>query len=180
MSVRTIARRYAEALFLQVKESGAKNAEKIWEELSELALLSETNGDFSNIVKNPTISPEEKISVFTALKKSGKISDPVFVFISLLIEKKRLILLSDIDKEIKHIILKEENKLEAEVVFAAEAADSVKNELAKRLEKITGKNIILKTVIDPEIIGGVKVRMGSALYDATIKGGLDKLKASLL
>ena len=132
------------------------------------------------MVKNPTISQEDKYAIFESLKKSGKISDELFKFIALLIEKKRLILIADIDKAIKSFIMEAENKVEAEAVFASKADDAVKKELVKRLEYLTGKKVILQEKVDPSVIGGVKVKLGSKLFDATIKGQLDKLKTSLM
>lgn len=180
MSNNTIARRYAGAFFSYINANHASSAAKIWDELSALASLCSTNSDFANVVKNPTISHEEKLAIFSALKKSGKISDELYKFIAVLIEKKRLILLADIDKSVKQFIMEAENKLEAEAIFAEAASDAVKKELVKRLEHLTGKTIVLKDKIDPSVIGGVKVKLGSRLYDATIKGQLDKLKASLM
>lgn len=180
MSNNTIARRYAGAFFSYISANHAGIAAKLWEELSCLAELYHTNSDFANVVKNPTISHEEKLAIFSALKKSGKISDELYKFIAVLVEKKRLILLADIDKAVKGFIMEAENKLEAEAVFADTVNDTVKSELSKRLEKLTGKTIVLKDKVDPSVIGGVRVKLGSRLYDATIKGQLEKLKTSLM
>ena len=132
------------------------------------------------MVKNPTISQEDKYAIFESLKKSGKISEEFYKFIAVLIEKKRLILIADIDKAVKKLIMEAENKVEAEAVFASSAKDDVKKELVKRLEYLTGKKVILQEKVDPSVIGGVRVKLGSKLFDATIKGQLDKLKASLM
>ena len=180
MSNNTIARRYAGAFFAHINANHSSSAAKIWEELSSLASLYNTSTDFANVVKNPTISQEDKYAIFESLKKSGKISEELYKFIAVLIEKKRLILIADIDKAVKKLIMEAENKVEAEAVFASSAKDDVKKELVKRLEHLTGKTIVLKDKIDPSVIGGVRVKLGSRLYDATIKGQLDKLKASLM
>lgn len=180
MSTNTIARRYAGAFFAHINANHSSSAAKIWDELSSLASLFHASDDFANVVKNPTISQEDKYAIFESLKKSGKISDELFKFIALLIEKKRLILIADIDKAIKSFIMEAENKVEAEAVFASKTDDAVKKELVKRLEYLTGKKVILQEKVDPSVIGGVKVKLGSKLFDATIKGQLDKLKTSLM
>lgn len=180
MSTNTIARRYAGAFFAHINANHSSSAAKIWDELSSLASLFHTSDDFANVVKNPTISQEDKYAIFESLKKSSKISDELFKFIALLIEKKRLILIADIDKAIKSFIMEAENKVEAEAVFASKTDDAVKKELVKRLEYLTGKKVILQEKVDPSVIGGVKVKLGSKLFDATIKGQLDKLKTSLM
>lgn len=179
MSNNTIAKRYAGAFFSYINANHKGSATKIWEELSGVASLSDFSSDFANVVKNPTISHEEKLAVFSALNKAGKLSDELYKFIAILIEKKRLVLLADVDKAIKQLIMEAENKIEAEAIFADKAGDSVKKELVKKLEKLTGKTIVLKDKVDPSVIGGVKVKLGSKLFDATIKGQLDKLKISL-
>lgn len=180
MSNNTIAHRYAGAFFSYINQNHASSAAKIWEEFSALASLCSTSSDFANVIKNPTISNDEKLAIFSALKKSGRISDELYKFIAVLIEKKRLTLFADIEKSVQQFIMEAENKVEAEAVFAEAANDAVKKELVKRLEHLTGKTIVLKDKIDPSVIGGVKVKLGSRLYDATIKGQLDKLKASLI
>ncbi len=180
MGNNTIAKRYAGAFFSHINANHKVGAAKVWDELSSLSSLYHSSSDFANIVKNPTISQEDKTAVFKALHKAGKISDELYKFIAVLIEKKRLILLSDINNAVKQFIMDAENKVEAEAVFASAAAEGIKKDLVKRLEKLTGKNVILKEKVDPSIIGGVKVKIGSNLFDATIKGQLDKLKTSLM
>ena len=178
MNIQIVAKRYAGALFGDVK--GKQDASKIWEELSALSELVRVSPEFANIVKNPLITNEEKRAVFSALKSGGKISGTLFNFLSLLIDKKRLFLLNEIDAEIKRLILKENGEMEAEAVFAVEPGETAKDELRKKLSSITGKSVLLKGTVDPRIIGGVKVRLGSVLYDASIRGQLDKLKAGLV
>lgn len=180
MRVSLAAKRYASAFFNYVMESNSSEADKIWDEVSSLSSLIESSSDFSNIIHNPTISSEDKHLVFKKLNDEKKISTDVYKFINVLIEKKRLSLFSEIEYSIREQKLEHENKLEAEAVFAFKADDSVKSEISKKLEKITGKKIILKDVVDPSIIGGVKIKVGSNLYDATIKGQLDRLKLDLL
>ena len=102
MNIQIVAKRYAGAIFSDVKERN--ESPKIWEELSALVKLMEDSVEFANVVKNPVISDDEKIAVFSALKANGKICNTLFNFVSLLIEKKRLFLLSEIDAEIKRII----------------------------------------------------------------------------
>ena len=85
MSNNTIARRYAGAFFSYINQNHASSAAKIWEEFSALASLCSTSSDFANVIKNPTISNDEKLAIFSALKKSGRISDELYKFIAVLI-----------------------------------------------------------------------------------------------
>lgn len=174
-----IARRYADAFYSFIKSSNG-NIDKVYEELSGLSSLVETSKDFANIIKNPTISQDEKSSVFESLNKANKISKELLQFILILIDKKRLNLLVEIEKSVKSIMLLAENKIEAEAIFAEAATDSVKEEIIKKLEKLTGKKVILKDSVDKDLIGGVKVKLGSQLYDGTVRGQLNKLKTSLM
>lgn len=178
MNAQIIAKRYAEALFDQAGKH--KNAKKIWEELHNLAELSGKSADFANLIKNPLIFAHEKEVVFKTLKDSGKISKILYDFLCLLIEKKRLAILAEIDMEISKLVLAQNGEIEVEATFAATPKTEMKKELEKKISDITGKKVILKEIVDPSVIGGVKVRMGSMLYDATVKGQLEKLKASLV
>ena len=69
MSNNTIARRYAGAFFSFINTNHAGSAAKVWDELSALAELYHTSGDFANVVKNPTIPHEEKLAIFSALSQ---------------------------------------------------------------------------------------------------------------
>lgn len=178
MNFQIIAKRYANALFMEIEET--KGSKKIWEELGELASLAGTNPDFANVIKNPTILDNEKKSIFAVLKKEGKISPILYNFLCLLVDKKRLVLLPEIDKAIRKLVIDESGQIEAEAVFASKPDAEAKKELEKKLSNLTGKKVILHEVVDPSVIGGVKVRMGSILYDATIKGQVEKLKATLI
>lgn len=178
MNVQIIAKRYADALFTEA--GGGKNSKKMWEELHELATLAQTNHDFKNLVKSPVILDSEKEAVFKSLKDSGKISDVLFNFICLLIEKKRLNIIADIDTEIHKLVLGEAGEIEALAVFASKPESAEKKELEAKLSTLTGKKVLLNESVDSSVIGGVKVRMGSILYDATVKGQLDKLKSRMV
>lgn len=178
MSERKIARRYADALFTSISDKS--KVLSIWEELNGIVSLINVSKEFKNIIKNPTISVKEKAAVFTALHKQNKLSTELYNFIIILVEKQRLAVLPEIGGALHELVLQSEGKVEATVVFAEQAKDSIKQEVIKQLEKVTKKKIILKEEVDPSIIGGVKVRFGSSLYDATIKGQLERLKVSLM
>lgn len=178
MNVQIIAKRYADALFTE--SGGVKNSKKLWDELHELAILVQTNRDFKNLIKSPVILDSEKEAVFRALKDSGKISEILFNFIRLLIDKKRLSIISDIDSEIHKLVLNEAGEVEALAVFASKPESADKKELESKLSNLTGKKVLLKDSVDASVIGGVKVRMGSILYDATVKGQLDRLKSRMV
>lgn len=178
MNVQIIAKRYADALFTQA--GGAKKSQKMWDELHELANLAEINNDFKNLIKNPVIQDSEKKAVFKALNEGGKVSDILYNFICLLIEKKRLNILVDVNAEIHKLVLQEDGEIEALAVFASKPDSGEKKDLESKLSALTGKKVLLKDSVDTSIIGGVKVRMGSILYDATVKGQLDKLKSRMV
>ncbi len=178
MNIRSIAKRYADAFYDDYKASGEKLP--IWQELDELTKLQNTSADFEAVIKNPLVNTEDKMAVFTALHKEGKISDVLFKYISLLIKKGRLVLLESVNDEIKHKLLAEKGEIDAVATFAAPVDKGVKDELEAKLTKVIGKKVNLREEIDPQIIGGVKVKLGSMLYDASVKGQLEKLKVSLV
>ncbi len=179
MNIRSIAKRYAEAFYADYKASGDKKT-TIWSELDELAKLEQTSEDFQAVVKSPLISDDDKLSVFQALNKNGKICDTLFKYISLLIKKKRLMLLSTINEEVHSIMLEELGEVDAVATFATKADKDMLATLEKKLTSLIGKKVNLHSDVDEQIIGGVKIKLGSILYDASVKGQLDKLKASLV
>lgn len=196
----SIAKRYAQALFFFLaKAKGEASSEhqlerlpllseikgaslsknKVLDNLNSLADLIKSNDDFRALINNPVISIEEKLAVFKAMADQKMIEKDTLNFLSLLLEKGRLSLIPFINAEVKALLLEVENKVEADVTFAAKPSDEVKKDLVKRLETITGKTVVLKESVDKSLIGGVRVKIGSSLYDATIKGQLDELVLAL-
>lgn len=172
-----IANRYASALYAEAKEDGV--LKQVADELNSLGKLLETSKEFSLLVNTPALTVDEKLTVIGALSKTLKLNKLVYAFLVVLVKKSRLSILADIIEAMRKRLLQDNNELEVEVSYAVDIDAKVKTSLKERLDKITGKKVILKESIDPTLLGGLRVVIGSTLYDASVRGKLDSLKTQL-
>lgn len=169
-SDRVVARRYAAALF----EASAGKGEQLRQELGDayrrLAPSLET-------LKNPTVAPAAKKEL--AAKNAGGASERTLNFLKLLIDKKRMGLLPIIVSDFGRLLDENAGRVRAQVRSAAELGPQELDLLAKRLKAVAGKDVVVEAKVDPELLGGVVVRMGDTVLDGSIQGQLRQLKARL-
>jgi len=173
-----VAGRYAEALF---EEAKAENkVEAVIAQLGSLSELFSQSEDFSVLVKNPLIQKEEKQLIVNALKDKGAIDEFLCKFLTLLVSKNRLSLLDLIATEVVAMDRRAKGEAEAFVTVPVTLDDASKKALKETLDKITGKKITITENVDASIIGGVVAQVESNLYDASVKGQLNKIKEQLI
>jgi F-type H+-transporting ATPase subunit delta len=172
----TAARRYAEAAFELAKRDDA--FDKWRDDLQNAnALLGEER--VSRIVDNPALPFADRRTVIDDLleKHVGK---PVRNLISLLAERSRLELLPAIVTEYQRLLNRERGIATAIVTSAAALTDDETAALEKRLRQMTGSDVELDVRVDEGLIGGLTVRIGDRLYDASVRGRLERLRDQLV
>lgn len=178
MSVETIARRYATALADVVGKSGeteiVKSELKIWEDLIEF------NNDLRTAFANPAIAHLSKEKVLERLLEKAKPSRTTANFLRVLLKNSRLTELGAINEKFASILEERSGTVSAEITSARPLSDGEKAELQANLAKLTGKIINLNFEINGQIIGGVVTRVGSTVYDGSVKTQLENLKAQLV
>lgn len=178
MSVETIARRYGTALadvVIKTGETETVKAElKTWEEMmtSSAYLLS--------AFSNPAIAHLDKEKVLESLISNAAPSRTTANFLRVLLKNNRLTELGDINDKFVAILEERGGIVAAHVTAARELSDDQKAELRSNLEKLTGKKVQLNFEINKEIIGGVVTRIGSTVYDSSVKTQLENLKEQLV
>lgn len=173
--ISTIARPYAVAAFTLAKE---KKTLAKWSDM--LALASAVSGDekLSAFIQDPKVDAEVLQAAF--LKVCGKKLDVNGQnLIKVLVEYKRLSVLPAISSAFEELKAADEGTLEAQIVAAAKPTATVTKNIAKKLEAKFGKKVSTSVVVDPEIIGGMKIIVGDTVIDASVKGQLQNLAYSL-
>ncbi|ADD67660.1 ATP synthase F1, delta subunit [Denitrovibrio acetiphilus DSM 12809] len=178
MKENIIASRYAQALFSEAKSDG--KAEDVIAQLSAISALYDASEDFKVLVKNPLIKKEAKQSVIDELKNRGALDEFLYKFLTLLVSKNRLSLLHLIAEQVIAMDMKDKGKAEAFVTVASPLDDASKSSLNDVLSKLTGKKITIRETVDASILGGVIAQVESSLYDASVKGQLNKIKEQLI
>ena len=178
MKQHIVAGRYAQALFEEAKAEG--KTQDVISQLSALGALYEASDDFKVLVKNPLIKKQDKQSVIDSLKAKGVLDEFLHKFVTLLVDKNRLSILKDVADQVVAMNMRDKGEAEALVTVAAPMDEASKNTLNEVLSKITGKKITIKEKVDASILGGVVAQVESSLYDASVKGQLNKIKEQLI
>lgn len=178
MGIETISRRYATALADVVLKSG--ETEVVRAELKMWEQLMAANGDLQKAFGNPAIGHVKKEKVLEGLVAKTAPSRPTANFLRVLLSNGRLMDLSDIIERFELVLEERSGIISAEVTSARELADAQRNELKASLEKRTGKQVKFNFALDPNLIGGVVTRVGSTVYDSSVKTQLENLREELV
>ncbi len=178
MSVETIARRYATALAdvaVEKNETDVVKSElKAWEDLIR------SNIELNRAFGNPSITHAKKEGVLEALLKKTAPTKTTANFLRVLLRNSRITDLSDINERFVSVLEERSGLVNGSVTSAHELTDTQKGELKRNLEKVTVKTVNLTYAIDPELIGGVVTRIGSTVYDGSVRTQLEHLREQLL
>ena len=172
-----IAQRYAKAIFSLAKEEG--DCKGLGIELQAFLTIFEEVVELRNLLLNPARSLEDKSKTIKAIDQFKDFSPVTINFILFLIKKGRLSVFSEICEFYESFLDKEEGRLRAEVSLAMEADDKVIQEIRRKLEDVTGKQVVLNVKIDSNLIGGVVVKSGDLIYDGSVKSQLEKIEDRL-
>ncbi|MFD1036852.1 F0F1 ATP synthase subunit delta [Virgibacillus byunsanensis] len=173
MSEAVVSKRYAEALFQLGNEKAT--LEKLIEELHVVREVFQNNQQLYKFLKHPKVNYVEK-KQFLDEAFQGYSTD-VLNTMKLLVERQRVeIIPSTIDHFIK-LVNDAEGIAQATVYSVRELSDMEKQELESKFAKRFNKKAIkLENIVDPSIIGGVKIRMGNTIYDGSISGKLRRIE----
>lgn len=173
-----IARNYAQAL-LEVAKGDLNKQDLFQKEVKEINELILKNEEIKKFITNPVISKDEKKKFVETLRQS--VSFEIMNFLYLLIDKQRFNILSAIQDELTKLVNKAKGIVIAEVSGVSEIDSNTLEKLREKLENILGKGekILIKSKIEPDLIGGLKVRINDLVFDGSIKGRLENIKRRL-
>lgn len=177
MNVSGLTRRYAAALF-----AAAKEADRIDTVESDLGLIGyslETVPRLGSTLSHPMIPPAKKKQIVTEVF-TGKIEDITLDFIKLMIDKRREGIIGEVESDYVRIANEHRGVVPAHVTSAYPLTEEEKKELQAGLSKFTGKKVEIETSEDPDLVGGVVVKIGDTVMDGSVKGYLAALKDRLL
>ncbi len=172
-----IAKNYAKALFKVAKKSN--NIDKIRKEL-EIFNKSFTS-DFAAELKNPAISRKDSVKIIKEVCSIISVSGVFVDFISVVAKNKRINLFGEINEEFNRIAKIEKNILEVEIISAQKLEDSqIANIKDVVSEQNKGKEIEIIQTVKSQILGGIQIKIGSNLIDASLRNQLERLKNQLI
>lgn len=170
-----IARVYAEALFRAAKESG--RLDEIRDELRQFTDALAASREMQLFLFSPYFSSAEKVE---GLQKALDGADPEFAnFLDLVNEKHRMPAIFKIRRQFEAMWAKEKRLLDVTVTSAVELDPAIAEQIGKEIEKQTGHTVELQSEVDDEILGGLVLKVGSMVLDASIRNRLEKLRRSV-
>lgn len=173
----TVARPYAKAAFEYANAEG-KLELAIWSTQLALAAAIVQDADFARYLSRPSMTvAEQETALFAAC--GGELSAGVRNFLSLVAANKRLMALPAIAELYEVLKAQAENTADVTVTSAFALSDEQEDALAKQLAAKLGVRINISTEVDAALIGGVIIRTGDLVIDASVRGKLAKLSATL-
>lgn len=173
--MRSVAGEYAGALADVALASG--RAETLRQEVRAAADLAAQSPDLRNFLASPAVPREGKHNLVEKLVKHTGGSAELRNFLYLLIDHHRTAMLGEIAGEFETTLLHRLGVVQASVTSARELSAPQKQKLAGKLEGLTGKKIEAHYAVDPALVGGLAVRIGSTVYDGSVRAQLNRLAA---
>lgn len=174
MSVQTVARRYATALADVVTARG--EAQEVQRELTAWQTMMQSNEQLLEVFRNPTIPYEQKRKVLNALITRASVRPTTANFLQVLLQNQRLADLNEVNKRFAQILDERSGVVSAEVTTARPVPQAAQDALRTKLTSLTGKNVRLSFATDEELIGGIVTRIGSTIYDGSVRNQLQQVK----
>jgi len=147
--------------------------------LDGVSELIRSNQDFSNLLASPVVASEAKSGVIEAIVAKSKLPELVANFLRTVAGNARLFVLPAMIEAFKELAAKERGELRAEVTSAAPLSKKQLTDLAKVLKSKMGKTVTLDTNVDPSLIGGLIVKVGSQMIDSSLKTKLTAMKIAM-
>lgn len=175
-----VAIRYAQALAEIVMSAPDRPVESTTNELRIIDDLLHTSPDLKEVLLSPAVPPARKRAVVGKIGDMAGISRTVRNFLFVLINRRRIHLLSQIRQAFEAAIDEQLGVVRAEVKSAAPLTPEQQGFMQSELARITGKQVRVEYAIDADLIGGVMAKIGSTVYDGSIRAQLNTLRARLV
>ena len=170
--------RYSRALFEVANETN--EIEKIESDVRNFQSLFNSSSEIKNFIQNPTQSKNIQNSVINLLSEKLGYSKNLKNFFLLLIEKRRIFFVKKISESFLRLCSKKRGEIKASLISSKELSPTELDEISKDLSKSTKSIIKLDYKVDKDLIGGLKLQLGSFMIDTSIKNKLKKYEEAML
>ena len=170
----TYARAFADVVFDAHLDAG-----RAISGLRQITALFNQSQDLRRVWENPAVPADQKRKLLDAIVQREGIERQVRNLVAVLIDQRRLPFLSRIIEQLEKELDARLGFAEAQISSARELADAEKRALEAQIAKTTGKKVRASYGLDPSLLGGAVVRIGSTIYDGSVKGQLEKIKEAI-
>jgi len=172
-----IAGRYASAVFSLVKEDNALSA--LEADIDALDAAMSDSADFRTLITSPLYTRDQQEAAIGALAAKMGLGATMANNLRLMASKRRLFVLPQLVTALRGLIAAEKGEVTAEITAAAPLSDAQQADLAATLKKAVGKDVKIKLSVDPRLIGGLVVKVGSQMIDTSIRAKLNALQNTM-
>jgi F-type H+-transporting ATPase subunit delta len=166
---------YARALFDAALEEN--KLEPVREQLAQFVAAETEVPELRELLRNPQLDPQARKAALRDLLADGE--ELLQNFLLVLVDKGRTAQLDEIAREFERLVAEHEGIVSAELTTAIELTDEEANDLLRRIEKSTGRKLEATRKVDPDLIGGIVLQIGSFRLDASVRGRLERLRREL-
>jgi F-type H+-transporting ATPase subunit delta len=170
----TYARAFADVVF-----SAHLDAARAVDGLRQIAGLFEQSAELRRVWENPAVPAAQKRKLLDVIVQRDGIDRPVRNLIAVLIDHRRLNFLLRIVEQFERELDRRMGLADAQISSARELGDAEKRTLEAEIAKLTGKKVRAQYGLDASLLGGAVVRIGSTIYDGSVKGQLERIKEAI-
>ena len=175
MSEEQIARVYAQALFDAARDAGV--VEPVGRELSDFVASLAASASLRDVLADPRVETAAKRRVLVEITRGGQ--QLLSNTLQLMLERGRFAAVPELHQAYDALAIVEEGVVEVEVVSAAELAPETEKKIAARVQEATGRRVELARRVDPDILGGLVLRIGDVIVDGSVKARIRQLRRRL-
>jgi F-type H+-transporting ATPase subunit delta len=172
-----LAGRYATALFELALEAGT--VDSVSADLKKFAALLDESADLMRLVRSPVFTAGVQSKALAAVLDNAEITGLAAQFLMVVTSNRRLFAVRDIVKAYGALVARHKGEVTASVTVAEPLSDAHRNEIRNTLNAVTGKDVQVDVKVDPSIIGGLVVKLGSRMVDSSLRTKLNALKHAM-
>ena len=171
-----VDRVYATALFEAAQEG--KKLEPVREQLVQLVEAEREVPELRELLRNPQVDPRARRAALEDVLTGSE--ELLRNFLLVLADKGRAGQLAEIASEFERLVAEHEGVVSAELTTAVELSDDEAQKLLQQIEQASGRKVEATRTVDPDLIGGIVLQVGSHRLDASVRGRLDRLRRQLV
>ena len=176
-SVSGVSGRYATALFELARD--AQSVDAVLADLDRFDALLAESDDLKRLVRSPVFSADTQMKALGAVLEKAEISGVSANFLKVLTVNRRLFAVTDVIRAFRALVANFKGEATADVTVAEALSDSNLDALKAALKSVTGKDVTLNVKVDPSIIGGLVVKLGSRMVDSSLRTKLNSIKNAM-
>ena len=176
-SVSGVSGRYATALFELARDE--KSIDVVKADLDRFDAMLGESADLKRLVRSPVFSANAQSKALAAVLDKAAITGIAANFLKVLTRNRRLFAISDVIRAFRALVAKFRGEATADVTVAERLSDRNLDALKTALKTVTGKDVALNVKVDPAIIGGLVVKLGSRMVDSSLRTKLNSIKHAM-